>query len=183
MKTRDLYRLAQTLDSEQITMCYSGYISQKVLVGLAASLRSQIAADDGRLKRVTSVFVEQVQNIMKHSAVGLNNRTSETGRFGMVTFGLADGRFFIIAGNEMLSADAHKLRTTLEEIGSLNRQQLLARYRERMNFLSNDETDIGALDSAGLGLLEIARHVSQPVEFDLIDLDNDRAYFIMKAYI
>lgn len=186
MNTRDLYHLAQTLDAEHISLCYSGNISQKVLVGLAAALRSQmapLAIDDNRLKRVFSVFVEQVQNIMRHSAGALGDSAAEPGRYGLVTFGLAGGHFFIIAGNRMISSQAQKLRATLDEIGALNKKQLLARYREQMTQLADDPRDLADWHGAGIGLLEVARHVSQPVEYSFIELDHDHSYFVMKAYI
>ena len=186
MNTPELYQLAQTLDREHISLCYSGNISQKVLVGLAAALRTQMApltVDNNRLKRVFSVFIEQVQNIMRHSAGPLGDGTAENGRYGLVTFGFAGGNFFIIAGNRMMSSQALKLRATLDEIGALDKEQLLARYREQMTQLADDPGDFADSHGAGIGLLEIARHVSQPVEYSFIELDNDHSYFVMKAHI
>ena len=186
MNTPDLFQLAQTLDREHISLCYSGNVSQKVLVGLASALRTQmapLAMDNSRLKRVFSVFVEQVQNIMRHSAGTLGDGGMDNGRYGLVTFGFAGDNFFIIAGNRMLSSEAQKLRDNLDEIGALDKDQLLARYREHMTLLADDPRDLADSHGAGIGLLEIARHVSQPVEYSFIDLGNDHSYFVMKAYI
>jgi len=180
MNTLDIYRLTEMLAQEHISLCYSGYLSDQVLAGLAKALRSQVAADntdENLAKRVFSVFVEQVQNVMRYSADRLNDESGNDQSFGVVTFG-ANEKFFVLTGNRMLTADAERLRARLEEIRNLNKKELHAYYRQQLDACPEDSRK-----GAGLGLVEIARRVSQPVEFDFVPLDDERSFFCLKAYV
>ena len=180
MDSRDVHSLTQMLAEQHISLCYSGYLSEEVLAGLSSSLRSKVAADnqdENLRKRVFSVFIEQVQNVMRYSADQLQDPDGVGHSFGIVTFGVQE-KFFVLTGNRMLTADAERLRTRLEKIRDLNKEDLRAYYRERLN-APQEEGDKGA----GLGLIEIARRVSQPFEFDFIPLDDDTSFFCLKAYI
>lgn len=180
MSPGEIHRLSEMLAGQHISLCYSGYLSEQVLVALTKALRSKVAADnpdENLAKRVFSVFVEQVQNVIRYSADRLNDESGADQSFGVVTFG-AHEKFFVLTGNRMLTADAERLRAQLEEIRGLNKQDLLAYYREQLNAPAQ-EGDRGA----GLGLIEIARRVSQPFEFDFIRLDDQMSFFCLKAYI
>ena len=180
MDPRDVHSLTKMLAQQHISLCYSGYLSEEVLAGLADALRSKMAADnqdENVRKRVFSVFIEQVQNVMRYSADRLEDTDGTDHRFGIVTFGVHD-KFFVLTGNRMLTTDAERLRAKLEEIRNLNKEDLRAYYREQLN-APQEEGD----KSAGLGLIEIARRVSQPFEFDFILLDDDTSFFCLKAYI
>lgn len=180
MNPQDVHRLTEMLAEEHISLCYSGYLSEQVLAGLANALRSKVAADnpdENLAKRVFSVFVEQVQNVMRYSADRLNDADGTDHSFGVVTFG-ANKKFFVLTGNRMLTADAERLRARLEEIRGLNQEDLRAYYREQLNAPLQDDRK-----EAGLGLIEIARRVSQPFEFDFIPLDGEFSFFCLKAYV
>lgn len=180
MNPRDIHDLTRMLAQEHISLCYSGYLSQEVLAGLADALRSKMAADlrdENLRKRVFSVFVEQVQNIMRYSADRLQNEDGADHRFGVVTFGVQE-KFFVLTGNRMLTTDAEQLRAKLEEIRNLGKDDLRAYYREQLNAPQQEGEK-----AAGLGLIEIARRVSQPFEFDFIPLDEETSFFCLKAYI
>jgi hypothetical protein len=180
MIPKDLYRVTQMLARQHISLCYSGYVSEEVLAGLADALRSKMAADnqdENLRKRVFSVFIEQMQNVMRYSTDPLRDTDGTSHRFGIVTFGVHE-KFFVLTGNHMLTADAERLRAKLEEIRHLNKEDLRAYYREQLN-APQQEGDKGA----GLGLIEIARRVSQPFEFDFVPLDDGTSFFCLKAYI
>jgi hypothetical protein len=180
MDPRDIHSLTQMLAEQHISLCYSGYLSEEVLAGLSGALRRKVAADnpdENLRKRVFSVFIEQAQNVMRYSADQLQDPDGVGHRVGIITFGI-QGKFFVLTGNRMLTADAERLRARLEEIRDLNQEDLRAYYRRQLN-VPQQEGDKGA----GLGLIEIARRVSQPFEFDFIPLDDGTSFFCLKAYI
>src|ERR1700752_745007 len=104
MNPQDVHNLTQMLAQQHISLCYSGYLSEEVLSGLAAALRSKMAADnqdENRRKRGFSVFIEQVQNVMRYSADRLQDTPGTGRRFGIVTFGVHE-KFFVLTGNRMV---------------------------------------------------------------------------------
>ena len=60
----------------------------------------------------------------------------------------------------------------------MSKDELKALYKEQLRA----EPEVGS-KGAGLGFTEIARRASKPLEFDFIDLDNNRAFFALKATI
>jgi hypothetical protein len=72
----------------------------------------------------------------------------------------------------------HSLRARLDHIASLNSDALKAYYREKLR----QPPDEGSLGGS-IGLIEIARRSSAPVEYGFQALDNQRSFFCLKAYI
>lgn len=180
MNSNEIHRLTEMLDGENIWLCYRGYLTERVLAGLAETLRWKMAADtsdENTSKRVFSVFIEQVQNVMRYSADRMDDPNGADHRFGVVTVGFQD-KFFVLAGNRMMTSDAERLRSNLEEIRGLDKEHLRAYYREKLNSPSED-----GHKGAGLGLLEIARRVSEPFEFDFVPVDDTTSFFCLKTYI
>lgn len=183
MQVEEVFDFAKLLNSRGILLCYSGYFSEKVLSGLGDTLKMKMAVDETDLttsKKVFSVFVEQAQNIIRYSA----DRLPETGgtngelRYGLVTIGFDNGRFFILGANRVLSSDVPALRRRLEKISTMDKDELRSFYKEKMRG-PVEETSKGA----GLGFIEIARRARAPVEFGFKEIDDGSTFFFLRAYI
>jgi hypothetical protein len=71
-----------------------------------------------------------------------------------------------------------RLNARLSRIRDMSKDELKALYKEQLRA----EPEIGS-KGAGLGFMEIARRASKPLEFDFTTLDNNRAFFALKATI
>ena len=60
----------------------------------------------------------------------------------------------------------------------MNKEQLRALYKEQLR-ADPEEGSKGA----GLGLMEIARRASKPIEFDFADVDDEHAFFTLKISV
>ena len=60
----------------------------------------------------------------------------------------------------------------------MNKEQLRALHKERLR-AGPEEGSKGA----GLGLMEIARRASKPIEFDFADVDDKHAFFTLKVSV
>lgn len=173
----------QDLDERGIIFSFSGYMSEGILFSLGDAMRQKMALEDTdvtTIKKVFSVFVEQAQNIIRYSAekvLGGTPRAVELSS-GMVTIGMEDGRFFIVCANTVLSEDAPKLRDRLERLRGMDRDAIKAYYKEQLRE-APDENSRGAT----IGLIEIARRASQPIEYDLEPVDAERSFFVLKVCI
>lgn len=164
-------------------MSFSGDVSEKVLFSLGEVLKFRMTQGDtdaSVAKRVFSVFVEQAQNIIRYSADRVAGGAADgTGvSAGMIVVGVEDGRFFVACGNEVPQAQVEPLRGRLSRIAGMNQDELKAYYREKIR----QPTEEGSLGGS-VGLIEIARRSSAPVEFDFQDVAPDRSFFCLKAYI
>ena len=185
MLARQLYGLRENLRSQGIVFAYSGYITENILSGVGEALKRKLALEDAdtkTIRNVFAVFVEQMQNIIRYSAEALAptdpGGTLEELRYGILTIGQSGRDYVVCAGNLVHAGDVPDLRAQLSAIQAMNRDQLKAAYKEQLRAGPNDNSK-----GAGVGLIEIARRASDPIDFDFMDIDGGQAFFALKATI
>jgi hypothetical protein len=167
-----------------VILSFGGDISENVLFSLGEVLKlrmSQGETDASVAKRVFAVFVEQAQNVIRYSADKVVKPGGpQTGLIshGVIVVGMEGGRFYVVCGNELPVTDVSPLRARLDHIASLSSDELKAFYREKLR----QPPDEGSLGGS-IGLIEIARRSSAPVEYDFQELGSGRSFFCLKAYI
>jgi uncharacterized protein DUF6272 len=178
-----------TLHRHGVIFAYSGYVTEPVLSGVGEALKQKLTIDDAdtkTLRSVFAVFVEQMQNIIRYSAEMAQSTpppASDAGalmeiRYGILTIGKEGNDYVVCAGNLVRKSDAERLRARLSKIRDMSKEELKALYKERLR----GDPEEGS-KGAGLGFMEIARRASKPIEFDFADVDQDHAFFALKASI
>ncbi len=182
MKAKELYQLRGTLQQDGIIFCYSGFMTEKILTGIALALKSKLAIDETDKKVARSLFsilVEQVQNVIRYSAEyePPEDETSEL-RYGVLIIGKKDNDFYVTCGNMVVNEDMQQLSDNLAEVQRMDKAELKARYKET---LKGDTPD--GSKGAGVGFLDIARRARNGFEFDFFQINDDFSYFSIVAYI
>ncbi len=175
--------IKRDLDGKGIVFSFSGYLSEGILYSLGEALREKMTleeADAPTVRRVFSVFVEQMQNIIRYSAEKVTGATTRAVELsaGMVTIGMEQGKVFIVCGNTVLNGDVPRLRERLDHLRSLDREGIKTFYREQLR----EEPEEGSR-GATIGLIEIARRASEPIDFDFDAMDDERSFFCLKVRI
>lgn len=186
MTLDDMCELKNIAKKEGVVFFYSGYFSQKVLLAVGETIKQKMSADDvgaTTSKKIFSVFVEQVQNIIRYSSERIDTaQTQEVENelsYGLVVVGKeASGKFYICCGNVILKEDMERLKGNLEEIQKMDKDELKKAYKEKLKS-GPDEHSKGA----GIGFLEIARKASEPIKFDFKNGDDDSSFFFLETYI
>ena len=184
MLANQIYGLRSSLRAQGIVFAYSGYMTESILGGVGDALKQKLASEDAdttKMRSVFAVFVEQMQNIIRYSVERLPNRTSsETAMlsYGILTIGQEDRDYVVHAGNLIKANDVGKMRERLAAICDMNRDELKAAYKLQLKSTPSVESK-----GAGIGLIEIARRASKPIEFDFMDVDAEHAFFALKATI
>ena len=166
-----------------IIFSFTGYISEGILKALGDALRQKIrleSTDTKTVNRVFSVFVEQVQNIIRYSAERIEHDAEPPVELssGMITVGSENGRFFVICGNVIGRQDADTLAARLRELAGMDSDELRRFYKEKLR----EPPDEGS-KGGSIGLIEIARRASEPIQFDFQHISDAQSYFVLKAYI
>jgi len=171
------------MDEQGIIFSFSGYLSEGVLYSLGEALRHKMTLEETdvtTVKKVFSVFVEQSQNIIRYSAdklVGSADQAVELSS-GMVTIGRESGHFYIVCANTMRQDQVEKLRSRLETLRNMDKDEIKAFYREQLREAPDEESRGGTI-----GLIEIARRASAPIEFDFYPVDPDTSFFCLRVSI
>jgi len=181
----DMRQLYTDLNKEGIIFCFCGSVSQSVVEGIGETLWQRLEMEGTEIStigRVFPIFVEQMQNIVSHSAekVSSDRDGGEEIRFGIMIVGRScDGRFFVRCGNYVEKPNAELLRKKLEDIGKMDKDQLKARYKEQRR----QTKDQGKSKGAGLGFIDIARRATEPIEFEIVPVDEERSFFSMTTTV
>ncbi len=180
---KSLLQLKNSLNENNIFLCFSGPFSQELLVEIGELLKYKMQsaeASPATIFRVFSILVEQSQNIIRYSADKfLGDKAPEDNYMsGVIAVGFDKDVYFVTAGNKIENADVRCLGDRLTRLQSMDKEELNTLYKtQRKNDAPIDEK------TAGLGLIELARKASQPVEFLFEKIDDTFSFFSIKAVI
>ncbi|MBF8273171.1 MAG: uncharacterized protein HW380_2276 [Magnetococcales bacterium] len=184
MRANELLLFREKLAEHGVMVCYNGYMTEDVLTGIAATIKHQMMVrntDKNVARGVFSLFVEQVQNVIRYSAekeTSCQGSTDITMRTGLLMVGKEADRYFVACGNMVEKKDVATLRSNLVHIQGLDKEGLKALFKKTIK----GETPAGSL-GAGVGFIDIARKATRGFEFDFSDVDDLRTHFSIKAYI
>lgn len=181
---RELADLRDTMQNDKIMFCFSGYMTEDVLTGIGGALKKKLEleeADRTTSKSLFSIFVELVQNVIRYSAEFDESPEKPDLmdlRYGVLTVGISDNHYFVACGNLVTRTDADRLSKGLKHIQALDKDGLKALYKETLK----GETPEGS-KGAGVGFIEIARRAGNGFEYDFESVDDEHAFFAVKAFI
>jgi hypothetical protein len=176
-----LFDLRNMMRENGVIFCYSGYFTEQTLMGIGDAIKHKLTID--QTDRVTtrvvfSIFVEQVQNVIRYSAETEGCEDDGEIRFGVLLVGRREEDFFICCGNMILSEDVERLRTSLDSIQKMERDELKKLWKQS---LRNGPPE--GSKGAGIGFIDIAWRARKGIEFDFTDIDQEHSFFTLKAYI
>ena len=177
----ELYKLKNDFLKNGITFCYSGYITEGTLVGIGDAIKKKLILDETDIqtsKVIFSIFVEQVQNMIRYSAETDKNDGSKEVRSGILTVGRENQRFFISCGNKIDIEDVPRLEQILIQIQKMDKKELKKAWKEGLR-----SGPPKGSKGAGIGFIDIARKARGGIEFDFKKLDQEKAFFSLKAYV
>lgn len=179
MNISSLLTLKNNLEIDGIKICYVGPVSQGIIEEIGESVRTSIepGGDSNLGDKVFSVFVEQVQNIMKYSSEMDSTENSEM-RSGISIIGELNGKTYCVTGNKVTNENALKICEKLEKIKSMDKTELKNFYKEQMR----KDPDPGS-KGAGLGFIDMARKSSEPLEYHIQKLDDSESFFALKIIL
>ncbi len=180
---KDLFDLRSVLQKKHIVIAYSGYLNEQVLGGVGDAIKHKLSienADTKTIRNVFAIFVEQMQNMIRYSAE--KSPPDSDGplelRYGVLTISDEDGQYVIHAGNLIAQADVERLRKRLSEIRAMDKDELKALYKAKLKAPVEEGSK-----GAGVGMIEIARRASKPIDFDFMELDSDYVFFALRACV
>lgn len=185
MKASEQYEFRTYLRGKGILFCYSGYLTEDILTGIGEAIQKKLEFEQAsrqKSKSLFSVFVEQVQNIIRYSAEHdvdeKNGDDSNDLRYGVLSVGRRGDNYFVSCCNLIRNQDCPRLQDSLRHIQSLDRSELMTLYKQTLKG-GRPEGSKGA----GVGFIDIARHATHGFEFDFAKIDDSFSYFCLEAYV
>jgi hypothetical protein len=154
---------------------YRGVVTRDNSVPLLMLLEKEMENSEfgfsGR-KRLFMFVLESLQNVARHSEQNLSAKMS------LVVYSKLNGGYTVSTGNVISSLNVDNLRKRLDEINSLEPDELRSVYRK---MLSN--TELNSKGGAGLGLIEMARRTGNKLNYDFVNLGSGKHYFILSKTV
>ncbi len=170
------------LQRKGIIFSFSGPISQSLLEGIGQTLKQKMSLEETStnvIRKVFSIFVELMQNIINYSAQRVTSQEADQEiSYGVLIVGKEEDHFYIISGNYIQEGQEIALQEKLTKIRSMDKEELKQYYKQQRR-LQADEASKGA----GLGFIEMARKATQPIEFDISSVEDGYSFFVVKAVI
>ena len=180
----ELFDFKQDLNKRGIFFCFSGPISQNLLVEIGSTLKKKMKLEDASSSTVLKVFsmvIEKAQNIIHYSdekIPGHPGTDSDELSLGIIAVGVEGEHYFVLCGNMIENCKVKKLKEKLTQIQNMSKEDLKAFYKEQRK----KDPDEGS-KGAGLGFIDMARKASRPIEFDFKEINDKFSFFSVKTVI
>lgn len=183
MTTVDLAEMKRTLAKHNILLSFSGPITHNIIEDLGKAVRGYLeteAATASAVMDVFAVYVELTQNIRNYCMSKTGGKSpNHPLQEGILVIGRDGENYLVSSGNLVEQQDIQPLTTTLERLRTLDRSQLRALYKEQLR----KDREPGREHQAGLGLIDMARKASRPLEFAVSPVDDRHAFFSLRVII
>lgn len=177
-----LMELQNTLKRDGILISFSGRFSQGIIEELGEAIKKHMEAEETsktEIFNVFAVFVEQTHNIKNYAATKAGDQDYEAiANSGIVTIGKDDHGYFVCSGNLIANEDAAALIPRIDALRELDKAELKRLYKEQMK----REIPPGS-QGAGLGLIDIARKASQPIQYAVLRIDDTHSFFTLNVIV
>ncbi|MRT24671.1 hypothetical protein GJV14_12035 [Enterobacteriaceae bacterium RIT697] len=171
------------LPPDSVALHYTGLFSPQNITAMGEVIKVFLENQQAPVKvrrRLFSSFVEIVQNILRYSQDSRSTSHAEQDfRFGTVTLHVEGDNYVLESSNQVDEVACQQLRYWLDLLRTMSNEEIKQAYRVGLR-AESPATSKGA----NIGLLTLARDVSEPLEYELRPLaSNGYATFWLKATI
>ena len=168
-------RIRDKMMKEHLMFVYRGVVTNDNSGPLLMLLEKEMETSEfgfvGR-KRLFMFVLESLQNVSRHSY------PVEHADMSLVVYSKAGDGYTVTTGNVIPLSKIHDLKVKLDEINSLETNEIRNFYRQMLS--SSEFSNKGG---AGLGLIEMAKKTGNKLDYDFVPLDNDFSYFILSKTV
>ena len=169
----DLYKM---MSEEKIFMTYLGDITPEITNALLKAIKydnSNFSKEVAIKKKIYKIIVECLENICKHS-----EQLEKELRPAIFLLGRQEDYYYIITGNYLYNNEIDPLRTRIDDINNLDREEIRTKY---IGVLSHG--DISIKQGAGLGMIDVALKSGNKLEYEFIPLKDAISFYVLKVKI
>ncbi len=164
--------LFQELCDDDLSFVYLGKFDNTVLGFATEILKSHMAQSDdseGKKNKLSFLMIESFQNILRY---GLAGRAAEMTSGEAFIVRKHRGSYYITTGNYVENVNIGPMREKLERVNSVTPEEL-----KKLFMMTLQNKKISKQGGAGLGFMEMVRKTKEKLDFDFVEIDDDRSFF------
>ena len=165
------------LTKPEIKVIYKQQVTASTKVRLSV-FREQLKLNEvpiGIATSLCSVYVEMMNNMRMHSA----KRASASQPLGVLHLGVDNEMYYLQGSNAVETGKVEDIQIKLERMNSHIKTELRKFYKFRRRRENPNKDSEGA----GLGMIEIAKRTTNPIDFDFKELGDGISFFTMLVKI
>lgn len=177
----DIYDFYDKMERNNIMLSFKGDITSELLTSILQIMESKLdnLQEEPKIKKkVYNVLVECLQNLYHHmdevDATAVGDKT----RSAIFMIGRVDTEYNIITGNYIKAENVTILKTRLDEINKLDKEQLKEYYKQVLN-----NGEMSQKGGGGLGMIDIARKSGQKLNYNFMPVDDKYSFFSLNIKI
>ncbi len=163
-----------------IFLMYGGFLSQTLITGMTEALEKEVQSSElnaGVASNIFTIFIELSQNMMNYSITKYKDHGLDKSEALIVIGKDSDNFYYISSQNVVDKKGMEVINSRLDDIISLNKEEIKNRYRELRKSGKHSHNKGG-----GIGFYEIAKRCNG-FEYEFLPIDEDRYYFQFKVIV
>jgi len=175
----EYYNMTKKFD---VDLIYSGALWADGIEGLGTTLRKHMEFEHLSLSAshsVFSVFVEQMNNMLMYAVEREEVEGHPNVPKGVFVLASKDKVYYAQSGNVMRAESAELVRNRIDHLNTMDKPTLRKYYKEQIR---NEDTNPES-KGAGIGLIEIAKRASAPIEYIFTPYNEGLVFFAMSVTI
>jgi hypothetical protein len=176
----DVFEIYEKMEQNNILLSFKGEITSDLLTSILQIMENKMVnmQEEPKLKKkVYNVLVECLQNLYHHMD-DISEVSHENNRSAIFMIGKNQGKYLIYTGNYILNENISRLKSILDEVNSLSKEELKDYYKKVLN---NGEMSMKG--GGGLGMIDIARKTGEKLDYDFLEIDNKVSFFTLNIKV
>lgn len=177
----DIYDFYDKMERNNIMLSFKGDITSELLTSVLQIMESKLdnLQEEPKIKKkVYNVLVECLQNLYHHMDEDKQISKSERSRSAIFMIGKVDGNYNIITGNYINVGNVNTLKTKLDDINALSKEELKEYYKAVLN-----NGEMSQKGGGGLGMIDIARKTGHKLDYTFMPVDDNYSFFSLNIKI
>ncbi|MFH2140946.1 MAG: SiaB family protein kinase [Bacteroidota bacterium] len=168
------FALFNAMQKDNLGHIYRGRFTQKITDSILSLTETNLDKEEESpkiKKRVYAIMVECLQNITRHQDDAEDN---DPKNFGIFVIQKQEAKYFITTGNLVEKKNIDQIKSLIEKINSLEKEELKDYYKKVL--IEGSLSDKGG---AGLGLIDMARKSGNKLIYNFKDISDIYSYFYL----
>lgn len=176
----DAFNIYDKMEKNNILLSFKGDITSELLTSILQIMENKMdnmQEEPKMKKKVYNVLVECLQNLYHHMD-DVADAAGDINRSAIFMIGKVNNAYTITTGNYILGENVHGLKSRLDEVNALSKEELKEYYKKVLN---NGEMSLKG--GGGLGMIDIARKTGEKLEYNFLEIDNKVSFFTLNIKI
>lgn len=176
----EIFDLYDSMERKNIMLSFKGEMSAELLTSILQIIENKLDLFGESLKvkkRMFNIMVECLQNLHHHITQPAKDAGKELPSVIVMVAKNVTG-YSIITGNFVQDKEVGDLQNRLEEINSMDQDQIKKLYKSVLA-----EGKISEKGGGGLGMIDIARKSGEKLDFGFIPFGEEKSFFSLNVKV